>query len=38
VPGLSDQVFQEKAADAKQNCPVSKVLAATEIKLTAKLK
>ena len=38
VPGLSDKVFQEKAADAKQNCPVSKVLAATEIKLTAKLK
>ena len=38
VPGLSDQVFQEKAADAKQNCPVSKALAATEIKLTAKLK
>jgi lipoyl-dependent peroxiredoxin len=37
VPGLSDQVFQEKAATAKQTCPVSKVLAATEIKLTAKL-
>ena len=38
VPGLSDEVFQEKAAGAKQNCPVSKALAATEIKLTAKLK
>ena len=38
VPGLSDQVFQEKAADANQNCPVSKVLAGAEIKLTAKLK
>ena len=38
VPGLSDQAFQEKAADAKQNCPVSKALAGAEIKLTAKLK
>jgi osmotically inducible protein OsmC len=37
VPGLSDQVFQEKAAAAKQTCPVSKVLAGAEIKLTAKL-
>ena len=38
VPGLSQEVFQEKAAAAKAGCPVSKVLAATEIKLTAKLK
>jgi lipoyl-dependent peroxiredoxin len=37
VPGVSAAVFQEKAAEAKQKCPVSKVLAATEIKLTAKL-
>jgi len=37
VPGLSDEDFQEKAADAKQNCPVSKALAEVEIKLTAKL-
>jgi lipoyl-dependent peroxiredoxin len=38
VPGLSSEVFQEKAAGAKQNCPVSKVLAGAEIKLTATLK
>jgi lipoyl-dependent peroxiredoxin len=37
VPGLSDELFQEKAAAAKAACPVSKVLAATEIRLTAKL-
>jgi lipoyl-dependent peroxiredoxin len=38
VPGVSTEVFQEKALAAKAGCPVSKVLAATEIKLTAKLK
>jgi osmotically inducible protein OsmC len=38
VPGVSEEAFQEKALAAKQGCPVSKVLAATEIKLTAKLK
>ncbi len=37
VPGLSEDVFQEKAAAAKAGCPVSKVLAGAEIKLTAKL-
>jgi osmotically inducible protein OsmC len=37
VPGLSEAAFQEHAAAAKSGCPVSKVLAATEIKLTAKL-
>jgi len=37
VPGVSPEVFQEKALEAKQKCPVSKVLAATEIKLNAKL-
>jgi osmotically inducible protein OsmC len=37
VPGLSNEVFQEKAAAAKQNCPVSKALAGPEIKLSAKL-
>lgn len=37
VPGLGDDVFQEKAAAAKAGCPVSKVLAGAEIKLTAKL-
>lgn len=38
VPGVSNEVFQEKAAEAKQKCPVSKVLAGAEIKLTAVLK
>jgi osmotically inducible protein OsmC len=37
VPGVSEAVFQEKAAEAKQKCPVSKVLAGAEIRLTAKL-
>ena len=37
VPGLSEELFQEKAAEAKQKCPVSKVLAGAEIKLAAKL-
>jgi osmotically inducible protein OsmC len=37
VPGLSPELFQEKAAEAKQKCPVSKVLAATEIRLVATL-
>jgi osmotically inducible protein OsmC len=37
VPGVSNEVFQEKAAEAKQKCPVSKVLAGAEIRLTAKL-
>ena len=37
VPGASNEIFQEKAAAAKQNCPVSKALAGPEIKLTAKL-
>ena len=38
VPGLDDATFQKYALDAKQNCPVSKALAGTEIQLTAKLK
>lgn len=37
APGLDDASFQKYASDAKQNCPVSKALAATEIHLTAKL-
>jgi osmotically inducible protein OsmC len=36
VPGISDVVFQKCAADAKANCPVSKVLKAN-ITLDAKL-
>ncbi len=37
IPGIEDAKFQEIATDAKQNCPVSKALAATEIHLSAKL-
>ncbi|MCS6994106.1 MAG: OsmC family protein [Anaerolineales bacterium] len=37
VPGLSETTFQEKAAAAKANCPVSKALAGPEIRLTARL-
>ena len=37
VPGIDDSRFQKYASEAKQNCPLSKALAATEIHLTAKL-
>ena len=37
IPGIDDAGFQKVAADAKQNCPVSKALAGTQIHLTAKL-
>src|SRR5262252_5193522 len=37
IPGIDPATFQKYAQDAKQNCPVSKALAATEIHLTAKL-
>lgn len=37
VPGVSAEEFQTLAKDAKEKCPVSKVLAATEIRLTATL-
>lgn len=37
VPGISDAQFQELAAGAKANCPVSKALAGTQITLDAKL-
>jgi lipoyl-dependent peroxiredoxin len=38
VPGMDDGAFQEAAAQAKENCPVSKALAAVpEITLTARL-
>ncbi len=37
VPGLDDAKFQELAADAKANCPVSKLLAGATISLTATL-
>jgi osmotically inducible protein OsmC len=38
APGVDDTIFQKLAADAKKNCPVSKALAATEIKLKATLR
>lgn len=37
VPGLDEALFQEKAAEAKVKCPVSKALASVEINLTAEL-
>ena len=37
IPGIDDATFQEYARGAKQNCPVSKALAGTEISLTARL-
>ncbi|HVF75069.1 MAG TPA: OsmC family protein [Acidimicrobiales bacterium] len=37
VPGISEEEFQQAAETAKQNCPVSKLLAAAEITLEAKL-
>ena len=37
VPGVDDATFQKYALDAKQNCPLSKALAATQINMTAKL-
>jgi osmotically inducible protein OsmC len=37
VPGIDDAAFQEQAATAKANCPVSQALAAVEIRLDATL-
>ena len=37
IPGIDNATFQKHALDAKQNCPVSKALAAVEIHLVAKL-
>lgn len=37
VPGLDDAKFQEIAAGAKANCPISRLLAAAKIDLDAKL-
>ena len=37
IPGIDGATFQRHALDAKQNCPVSKALAGTEIHLSAKL-
>jgi lipoyl-dependent peroxiredoxin len=37
VPGIDEQLFQEKAKEAKENCPVSRALAGTQITLQASL-
>ncbi len=37
VPGIDEATFQEKAAEAKVGCPVSKALAAVDIELEATL-
>ncbi|GCE06817.1 peroxiredoxin [Dictyobacter sp. S3.2.2.5] len=37
VPGIDEATFQRIAEDAKKNCPVSKALAATDIRLNATL-
>lgn len=37
VPGIDEGTFQKLAKDAKENCPVSKALAATTINLKATL-
>lgn len=37
VPGIKEDVFQEKALAAKAGCPVSKLLTGAEIRLSAKL-
>ena len=38
IPNITDEEFQKIAKGAKENCPVSKVLAGAEIGLNAKLK
>jgi osmotically inducible protein OsmC len=37
VPNLDEKTFLEAAENSKKNCPVSKALTGTEIKLQAKL-
>lgn len=37
VPGISEEDFQQIAADAKENCPISQALRGTEISLNAVL-
>lgn len=37
IPGISESDFQEAAKTAKENCPVSKVLAGADITMDAKL-
>lgn len=37
VPDIDEAAFQQQAAGSKQNCPVSRLLKAAEITVTAKL-
>ncbi len=37
IPGADNEAFQAAALDAKQNCPVSKLLKAATITLDARL-
>lgn len=37
IPGASDAAFQKAAADAKAGCPISRLLKAAEITLSAQL-
>lgn len=37
VPGIDDTAFQQQARAAKENCPISKALKATNITLKARL-
>jgi len=37
VPGLSEEEFQELAAEAKAKCPISRLFTGTDITLNAKL-
>ena len=38
VPGIDDATFQEQARGAAQNCPISRLLKAAEITVSARLK
>lgn len=38
VPGMDEHEFQQKADEAKKNCPVSQALAGVDIRLKATLK
>ena len=37
IPDIDDATFQKYAQEAKQNCPLSKALAGTQISMNAKL-
>lgn len=37
IPGLDEQTFQEKVAEAKKNCPISMALSGPELRVTARL-